>query len=66
MVAGAKEVAEAQVVQALETAHAAIKQIDVIDDLAKDAGKKKLQVRREIGKEFYRGRKVLVPLTDAM
>jgi polyribonucleotide nucleotidyltransferase len=68
--AGAKEVAEAQVVQALETAHAAIKQIvDVIDDLAKEAGKKKLQVqKKEIGKEFYREveEKVLVPLTDAM
>src|SRR6266403_1429569 len=68
--AGAKEVTEAQVVQALETAHAAIKQIvDVIDDLAKEAGKKKLQVqKKEIGKEFYREveEKVLVPLTDAM
>jgi polyribonucleotide nucleotidyltransferase len=68
--AGAKEVAEAQVVQALETAHAAIKRIvDVIDDLAKEAGKKKLQVqKKEIGKEFYREveEKVLVPLTDAM
>src|SRR6266403_1675441 len=68
--AGAKEVTEAQVVQALETAHAAIKQIvDVIDDLAKEAGKKKLQVqKKEIGKEFYREveEKVLVPLTEAM
>src|SRR3982751_3248109 len=67
--AGAKEVSEAQVVQALETAHTAIKQIvDVIDGLAKEAGKKKLQVqRKEIGKEFYREveEKVLVPLTDA-
>ncbi len=68
--AGAKEVAEAQVVHALETAHAAIKQIvDVIDDLAKATGKKKLQVqKKEIGKEFYREveEKVLVPLTEAM
>src|SRR5215831_17177414 len=40
--AGAKEVTEAQVVQALETAHAAIKQIvATIDDMAKEAGKKK-------------------------
>src|SRR5438093_2611766 len=37
--AGAKEVSEAQVVQALETAHAAIKQIVAgIDELAKAAG----------------------------
>src|SRR6059058_4157880 len=41
--AGAKEVSEAQVVQALETAHAAIKQIvATIDDLAKEAGKPKV------------------------
>jgi polyribonucleotide nucleotidyltransferase len=43
--AGAKEVTEEQVVTALEMAHAAIKQIvAVIDDLAKEAGKKKLTV----------------------
>src|SRR5499425_1504710 len=49
--AGAREVTEAQVVQALETAHAAIKQIvAVIDQLAADAGKKKVQVqKKEIG-----------------
>src|SRR6059058_1798697 len=41
--AGAKEVTEDQVVQALETAHAAIKQIvATIDDLAKEAGKPKV------------------------
>src|SRR5580704_16722234 len=41
--AGAKEVTEEQVVAALEAAHAAIKQIvAVIDNLAKEAGKKKL------------------------
>src|SRR6476661_2598023 len=41
--AGAKEVTEEQVVTALDTAHAAIKQIvAVIDDLAREAGKKKL------------------------
>src|SRR6201985_286244 len=45
--AGAKEVTEDQVVQALETAHAAIKQIvSMIDDLAKEAGKPKLKVSR--------------------
>jgi polyribonucleotide nucleotidyltransferase len=52
--AGAKEVTEAQVVQALETAHAAIKQIvATIDDLAKEAGKPKLTVpKKEIGHDF--------------
>jgi polyribonucleotide nucleotidyltransferase len=43
--AGAKEVSEEQVVTALDTAHAAIKQIvTAIDDLAKEAGKKKMTV----------------------
>src|SRR5437764_7202297 len=43
--AGAKEVSEDQVVTALDTAHAAIKQIvTVIDDLAKECGKKKMTV----------------------
>jgi polyribonucleotide nucleotidyltransferase len=68
--AGAKEVSETQVVQALETAHAAIKQIVAgIDELARDAGKKKVQVqKKEIGHDFYREveEKVLVPLTEAM
>ena len=68
--AGAKEVTEEQVVEALEAAHAAIKQIvATIDDLAKEAGKKKLKVaKKEIGHDFYREveEKVLVPLTEAM
>ena len=68
--AGAKEVTEEQVVEALEAAHAAIKQlVAAIDDLAKEVGKKKLSVaKKEIGHEFYREvvEKVLVPLTDAM
>jgi len=68
--AGAKEVSEAQCVQALETAHAAIKQIvTTIDDLAKEAGKPKVKVqKKEIGHDFYREveEKVLVPLTEAM
>src|SRR6476659_6568594 len=68
--AGAKEVTEEQVVEALETAHAAIKQIvAAIDDLAKEAGKPKLKVtKKEIGHEFYREveEKLLVPLTEAM
>src|SRR5262249_33951541 len=68
--AGAKEVTEEQGVEELETAHAAIKQIVAsIDDLAREAGKKKLQVQKKtIGHEFYREveEKVLVPLTEAM
>jgi polyribonucleotide nucleotidyltransferase len=68
--AGAKEVTENQVVEALNAAHTAIKQIvAAIDELAKDAGKKKLKVqKKEIGHEFYREveEKVLVPLTEAM
>ena len=68
--AGAKEVSEDQVVKALEAAHAAIKQIvAAIDDLAREAGKKKVAVtKKEIGHDFYREveEKVLVPLTEAM
>src|ERR1700687_6230031 len=68
--AGAKEVTEEQVVEALETAHAAIKEIvAVIDDLARVAGKKKMTVaKKEIGHDFYREveEKVFVPLTEAM
>jgi polyribonucleotide nucleotidyltransferase len=68
--AGAKEVTEDQVVQALDAAHAAIKEIvAAIDALAAEAGKKKLTVaKREIGHDFYREveEKVLVPLTEAM
>jgi polyribonucleotide nucleotidyltransferase len=68
--AGAKEVTEAQCVQALETAHAAIKQIvATIDDLAKAAGKPKVKVQKKaIGHDFYREveEKVFVPLTEAM
>jgi polyribonucleotide nucleotidyltransferase len=68
--AGAREVSEDQVVEALEAAHAAIKQIvAAIDDLASEAGKKKVQVtKKEIGHEFFREveEKVLVPLTEAM
>src|SRR5215470_17192177 len=68
--AGAKEVTEAQCVEALETAHAAIKQIvAAIDDLARDAGQPKVKVqKKEIGHDFYREveEKVFVPLTEAM
>ena len=68
--AGAKEVSEEQVVTALDTAHAAIKQIvAVIDDLAKEAGKKKLTVaKKEIAADFYKDieGKVFQPLAKAM
>jgi polyribonucleotide nucleotidyltransferase len=68
--AGAREVTEEQVVEALEAAHAAIKQIvTAIDDMAAEAGTKKLQVqKKEIGHDFYREveEKVMVPLTEAM
>jgi polyribonucleotide nucleotidyltransferase len=68
--AGAKEATEEDMVQALEHAHTAIKDIvAAIDALAQQAGHKKLAVtKKEIGKEFYREveEKVLVPLTDAM
>src|SRR5262245_30236107 len=68
--AGAKEVTEEQVVEALNAAHAAIKRIVAgIDDLAKETGKAKQKVtKKEIGHDFYREveEKVLVPLTEAM
>jgi polyribonucleotide nucleotidyltransferase len=68
--AGAKEVTEDQVVEALDAAHAAIKEIvAAIDALASEAGKKKLTVpKKEIGHDFYREveEKVYVPLTEAM
>ena len=68
--AGAKEVTEEQVVTALDTAHAAIKQIvAVIDDLAKEAGKKKMVLaKKEIAADFYQDieGKVFTPLAKAM
>ena len=68
--AGAKEVTEEQVVEALNAAHAAIKKIVAsIEDLAKECGKAKQKVtKKEIGHDFYREveEKVLVPLTEAM
>jgi polyribonucleotide nucleotidyltransferase len=68
--AGAKEVTEEQVVEALEIAHGAIKKIvATIDGMAAETGKKKLSVaKKEIGHDFYREveEKVLVPLTEAM
>ena len=68
--AGAKEVSEEQVVEALNRAHEAIKQIvSGIDDLAKAAGKTKVTVaKKEIAHDFYREveEKALVPLSEAM
>ncbi len=68
--AGAKEVTEEEMVQALERAHAAIRDIVAsIDTLAQEAGKPKLKVaKREIGHDFYREveEKVYVPLSEAM
>src|SRR5882724_6793173 len=68
--AGAKEVTEEQVVTALDTAHAAIKPIvAAIDDLAKEAGKKKMVVaKKEIAADFYKDieGKVFAPLAKAM
>jgi polyribonucleotide nucleotidyltransferase len=68
--AGAKEVSEAQVVGALEAAHAAIKKIVAgIEELRAAAGKKKIVVEaKTIAPEFYRQveKKALGSLTDAM
>jgi polyribonucleotide nucleotidyltransferase len=68
--AGAKEVPEADVVAALEVAHEAIRQIiATIDQMAQEAGKKKLPIqKKEIGHDFYREveEKVYVPLSKAM
>jgi polyribonucleotide nucleotidyltransferase len=68
--AGAKEVSEAQVVGALEAAHAAIKKIvSAIEELKAAAGKKKIVVApKSIAPEFYQQveKKALGPLTDAM
>jgi polyribonucleotide nucleotidyltransferase len=68
--AGAKEVSEEEVVQALEAGHAAIKKIiQTIEALAKEGGKAKRQVaKKEIDHAFYREveEKVMIPLGDAM
>ena len=68
--AGAKEVSEEEIVQAFERAHAAIREIVAgIDALAKEAGKKKTELKtKEIAHEFYREveEKVYMPLAEAM
>jgi polyribonucleotide nucleotidyltransferase len=68
--AGAKEVPEEQVAQALEAGHAAIKQIvAVIDDLARVAGKPKRQVTAKTFDADLQSEvesKALAPLAAAM
>jgi polyribonucleotide nucleotidyltransferase len=68
--AGAKEVTEAQVVGALDAAHAAIKKlVAAIDELKAEAGKKKLTVQaEEISRDFYREVEDIAyePLAEAM
>ncbi|MCA1584158.1 MAG: polyribonucleotide nucleotidyltransferase [Acidobacteria bacterium] len=68
--AGAKEVAEEDVIKALDTGHQAIRGlVDIIDELARQAGRPKLpKPERSIGHEFYREveERVLVPLSEAM
>jgi polyribonucleotide nucleotidyltransferase len=68
--AGAKEVAEEEILQALEHAHIAIKEIiSGIDALAKDAGKGKTQVKgKEIDPTFRQAveAKAYGPLAEAM
>ncbi len=68
--AGANQVPEEQVAQALEAGHAAIKKIvATIDSLAKDAGKPKRQVAvKDVDPELVREveQKALAPLTEAM
>jgi polyribonucleotide nucleotidyltransferase len=68
--AGAKEVSEAQVVAALEAAHAAIKQIvAAIDDLKSAVGKKKLAANaKAVNEELHKTvhDRSFGPLGDAM
>jgi len=68
--AGAKEATEAQVVEALEAAHAAIKSlVATIDDMAKNAGRKKVEVVTKSvdpAVEQEVESKVLGPLSAAM
>src|SRR5262249_39894707 len=68
--AGAKEVTEAQVVEALNQAHAAIKQIIArIDEMAAETGKKKLPVdARLLDPAFIRDveSRAFEPLANAM
>ncbi|HWQ00028.1 MAG TPA: polyribonucleotide nucleotidyltransferase, partial [Vicinamibacterales bacterium] len=68
--AGARGATEAEVVEALERGHEAIRRIvEAIDDLRAEVGRPKLEVpRREFGADFYREveERIYVPLTEAM
>jgi polyribonucleotide nucleotidyltransferase len=68
--AGASEVSEDEAVQALETAHNAIKQlVEMIDTLAKEAGRKKLpkpEVKTDEKLAAYVESKAYAPLGEAM
>ena len=68
--AGAQEVSEDDILRALETAHAAIKQIiDQIDDMARAVNKTKLSVTpTDVAPDLQRDveAKVMAPLTEAM
>ena len=68
--AGAKEITEEEVVQALEAGHEAIRRIvDAIEALAKQVGKpKRVAPKKEVDHAFYREveEKVFVPLSEAM
>jgi polyribonucleotide nucleotidyltransferase len=68
--AGAQEVSEEEAVQALEVAHTAIKGIcDLIDQLAAEAGRKKLpkpEVKVDVAFQQAIEAKALAPLTEAM
>ncbi|HEX2445937.1 MAG TPA: polyribonucleotide nucleotidyltransferase [Vicinamibacterales bacterium] len=68
--AGAKEATEEEMVRALEVAHTAIRAIvDVIDGMAREVNRTKLQVqKKEFGHDVYREveERVYVPLSEAM
>ncbi|MGE0864662.1 MAG: polyribonucleotide nucleotidyltransferase, partial [Vicinamibacterales bacterium] len=68
--AGANEVSEDEAIQALETAHKAIKQlVEMIDGLAKEAGRKKLpkpEVKTDEKLSAYVESKAYAALNDAM
>ena len=68
--AGAKEVTEEEAIQGLEAAHKAIREIcDVIDDLAKAAGRTKLPKPDDSGDAAFQRlieERALTPLTEAM
>tara|TARA_Y100000588_G_scaffold386928_1_gene483549 strand:- start:1908 stop:4040 length:2133 start_codon:yes stop_codon:yes gene_type:complete len=68
--AGAEEVSEKDMLEALQKGHSAIKEIvSEIDKLAESVGNSKLEVEtKEIDKDFYKEveQKIIDPLTEAM